>query len=322
MSGITRVLDPEFTFWSNKSKTRVGVKSHGNGSTARVQRGQNTRMGMTEPKTTGESCRLLTPTLHAGFWALLAARRAVTLSERALAAVSLGLLSGEDLVRMTTATYRRDDRYLGEKNVRAGLKDWEAEAIEAHFPRKGKALVLAAGGGREVVALRERGLDVFAADCDRRYVDFMRDFFRRDAYVRRIDLVPPNEAPSGLEDLDAALIGWGGYTHVPSREDRVALLRKLAAMTKPGAPIMISFWAERPPKQGRLDKAVFQAARVLQSLTRTRAGGPREGDRIAVPGIYGYLFSRAEIESEVREAGLRLISYRAKPYGCAVAARE
>ncbi len=220
------------------------------------------------------------------------------------------------------ATYTRDDRYLGEKNVRAGLKGWEEAAVEAHFPREGRALVLAAGGGREVLALRGRGLEVFAADCDRRYVEFMRDFFREDAHVRRVDLVAPNRAPEGLADLDAVLVGWGGYTHIPARDDRVALLRELGAMSRPGAPILISFWAERALRLGRLDRMAFATAQALQSLAQTRDGGPREGDRIGVPGIYGYVFTRAEIESETRDAGLRLVRYEARPYGHAVAVRE
>ncbi len=51
-------------------------------------------MGTNEPKTTDRSSRLLTPALHAGFWVLLQARRVVTLSERALAGVTLGLFVG------------------------------------------------------------------------------------------------------------------------------------------------------------------------------------------------------------------------------------
>ena len=50
-----------------------------------------------------------------------------------------------------TATYR-DDAWNTQ-----GLFDWERELVDAHFPKAARIAVLAAGGGREVLALRDLG---------------------------------------------------------------------------------------------------------------------------------------------------------------------
>lgn len=179
-------------------------------------------------------------------------------------------------------------------------------------------LVLSAGGGREVRALRQRGLQVYAADCDARYVQRMKELFSGDDGVLRIELVGPNEAPRDLPALDAVLIGWGAYTHIPGRDARVALLRRLEEKLEAGAPLFFSFWAERGGSSSRLERVSRGVERAVHRGLGRRVGGTEAGDRVVPPGFFGYIFNRSEIEAEVEAAGFRLVRYESKPYGCAV----
>ena len=57
----------------------------------------------------------------------------------------LGMLSRDDLHAVDDAFYDELPMYRGDEHNRRGLFDWEAEAMDAHFPRQGALLVVGAG---------------------------------------------------------------------------------------------------------------------------------------------------------------------------------
>lgn len=57
----------------------------------------------------------------------------------------------------------------------------------------------------------------------------------------------PGNAMANLEDMstfDAAIVGWGSFSHLTSRESRVRALKAFAKSTK--GPIVVSFLSFRP----------------------------------------------------------------------------
>src|SRR5437588_587651 len=73
--------------------------------------------------------------------------------------VWLGVLSDDRLRALDERYYARSDLYRTSEWNERGLFWWEREAVSEHFPREGTIAVLACGGGREVLALREGGYD-------------------------------------------------------------------------------------------------------------------------------------------------------------------
>lgn len=74
---------------------------------------------------------LLVPALGAVFLGLRQSRRALTVVERLLSSVAVGLLSERQLTELTLSYYANNDKYLREAQIEEGLKDWELAAIEA-----------------------------------------------------------------------------------------------------------------------------------------------------------------------------------------------
>jgi hypothetical protein len=87
----------------------------------------------------------LASVLHEGFW--------------------LGCLSTEDLNAITASHYQESREYPSEEHNLRGFFDWEASALGRYFRPGSRILVAAAGGGREVLALRRAGYEAEGLEC-------------------------------------------------------------------------------------------------------------------------------------------------------------
>ena len=182
--------------------------------------------------------------------------------------------SRRDLV--TTAIYDRHMAYApGGGQFRRGLHDWEEAAIaQAPFPPRGRLLVGGAGGGREAIALAERGYEVLAFDPSPRLIGQARAAvppgstcrFVLASYTDLVDAVerrtgPLADALTGF-DPDATVIGWGSFAHLWNVEHRAALFRAIRALA-PAAPLLVSWHGAMPPPsrvQRALRGRVFRRA--------------------------------------------------------------
>src|SRR5690606_9978650 len=67
--------------------------------------------------------------------------------------------------RLTSKIFDRQRTYVPGGNTFArGLFGWELELLAPPFPARGRILIGGAGGGREAIALIERGYQVVAFD--------------------------------------------------------------------------------------------------------------------------------------------------------------
>lgn len=195
---------------------------------------------------------------------------------------------------------------------RRGLFQWEKQTIGRFFPAPpARVLLGGAGGGREAFALVEMGYRVLAFDPAPGLAASMRDKGETDypdqleAYCGGYEDLPiMHEATGAAIDLrsqpsfDAAILGWGSFSHLTQDAARVAALEAVRSLT--GGPILVSYWADpahnpQPPSGGGIMNALRRRAR-------------RRGSSMFTTGIgYARYLSEAELRQLVSEAGLEIV---------------
>lgn len=245
------------------------------------------------------------------FIALLAVLEAVN------AGLWLGLLRRGQLHAVTAHYYRGQACYVDPGFNGSGLFDWEALAVQQHFPASGHVLVAGCGGGRELRTLATMGLRTTGFDPDDRLVRTAQSAdWTGVTHVPVVMHAPPDTVPSGLGLHDACLLGWTAYAHVAGRDARIAFLRGLAACLLPGAPLILSFWAHPPSlRQMRINHAV--ASVVAGATFNPRR--PEFGDWLGRHFIH--YFDEAQVSAELREACFEMTRYLEQPSAHAVATR-
>jgi hypothetical protein len=206
------------------------------------------------------------------------------MADRVRSELVSGLASDAVLDRFNDIAYARERSYQPDKSsFRAYLFPWEEEAIRRFFPRPpAHVLVGGAGGGREALALIERGYRVTAFEPSAELADALADRGRAtsglEVYRARYEDLPHlggtgSQLGVELEKLfpfDAALAGWGSFSHLRTHEHRVGALGSLAQATS-GA-ILVSFL-------GLYDEGWPTASfhgRLRRALPRRRERGPAD----------------------------------------------
>jgi hypothetical protein len=233
-------------------------------------------------------------------------------TDRARSGLVAGLASDEVLDRFNDIAYASTRSYRPDtSSFRAYLFPWEEEAIRRFFPNPpGHVLVGGAGGGREALALVDRGYRVTAFDPSSGLAEALsraRDADSLVVYRARYEDLPHLDGVSGRDGIelstfpaiDAAIAGWGSFSHLRTRELRVAALESLAQAT-PG-PILVSFLGlyddERTPDSilGRLRRA----------LPRRQGRSPADVFSVYI-GFY-HRTSEQEIKDLAAAAGVEIL---------------
>lgn len=245
-------------------------------------------------------------------------RRLLAALESVHTGLLLGLLRRDALDRMTQQSYRQRALYLDDTYNASGLFDWERQAIAQHFHAGSRLLLAGCGGGRELLALAQEGFRVDAFDPNPDYVALAARTLREQGWPGRALPAPPGALPAELEGVyDGAILGWGMYTHLIGRDARVALLRAFHDRLVGDAPLLLSFWTRGDDsRRNRLQHAVAGIAATCSFNPRR----PESGDDLSQQAFVHW-FDPAEISGELQDAGFRLASWCAKPYGHAVARR-
>ncbi|HEY2406948.1 MAG TPA: class I SAM-dependent methyltransferase [Polyangiaceae bacterium] len=213
-------------------------------------------------------------------------------------------LRPEHWSELTVEAYSDLATYLpGGSTFEGGLFGWEqAMLAREQIPKSGRVLLAAAGGGRELKALAERGYEVVAFEPNARLfagasaVAAQHDGTRllRASYR---DLLGAVHGSGPLQDLARStfhwiLLGWGSFTHVTDPEDRRTILRSLRTLC-PGAPIALSFFLRRPSDSV---KSRSDRLRAVLRAGMHRLGGSAERE----PGL-GYEFSGGFVHSFTKD---------------------
>ncbi|MDQ3721876.1 MAG: class I SAM-dependent methyltransferase [Actinomycetota bacterium] len=232
----------------------------------------------------------------------------------------LGLLDHPRLARLDEVYYTdgqdvlngRAFSYADPEYNLAGLYGWETAAIEAHFRPGSRVVVTGAGGGRELIALLQRGYDAVGYEPNPRLVSAGAALLRAREAENRLRACDRDAFPARTPRCDAVVVGWGSYTLIAGRARRIAFLRGARRALPAGAPILCSFLMRTDTRYFRI---VAGTARVVRLLRR--AERPELGD--TVNENYVHCFTREEIESELTAGGFRVIAFSSEPYGHVVA---
>jgi hypothetical protein len=225
----------------------------------------------------------------------------------------LGLLDRRALQAADELYYRRVRMYHNAGYNLSGLFAWEADAFDRYFQGCRSLLVTSAGGGREVVALERRGLEVFAFECHPELVQLANDLVSREGLKARIALAPRDECPTDMPMCDGVIVGWGSYMLMQPGACRIRFLQQLRAHIPVGGPLLLSFFVrEKDTRHMRL------AATIANSLRAVR-GEPRAevGDDL-LPNFV-HFFSEDEIAAELDAGGFQLVEFSATGYPHAIA---
>jgi hypothetical protein len=239
-----------------------------------------------------------------------------------------GFLDPRVWPEVTDTAYAALDTYLpGGSRFESGLFGWEEQALEhPAFPKRGRLLLGAAGGGRELRELSARGYEVVAFEPNERLLagaravgDSCGAIVHQASYA---DLVRSQSGEGPLASLrrappfDAIVLGWGSITHLldPAEQDALfATLRK----SWPRAPVLASFYTRVDPTPPSRSATL---RRRLRDGLRHVGGRARPGDQLTYvyAGGFAYCFSEIEIEGLAARAGYDVAAFAVEPFGHAL----
>jgi hypothetical protein len=225
-------------------------------------------------------------------------------SRALVSGVLLGLLSDAPLRALDERYYSETELYRTPAWNERGLFPWEQELVQDHFDPGGRAVVLACGGGREVLALLRSGYDAVGFESHPALAAFGEAFLTSKGYPHRIACVARDSFPADVDACDGVVIGWGAYSLVHSRARRVALLQQIRPHLVAHAPVLLSFF-ERPTdhREARWTKAIADTLRRVRGADRIEMG-----DMLAPNLIHA--FRRDEIAVEAAAAGFEVAVHR------------
>jgi SAM-dependent methyltransferase len=251
--------------------------------------------------------------------ATTAVDRAFALFDRLRSALVLGLASDEVFARYSDWAYGTSSTYLPNTSAfRDELFPWEEKVIDRFFPPPpARILIGGAGGGREAFALARRGYEVVAFDPVQALVEAMAANVPEDTHVETyrasyedLPLLTPVGGGRSMAHLgemrpfDAAIMGWGSFTHVRTEEGRVHAIQSFARATR--GPVLASFLtrsesAETPTLLGRLRRS------LPGSYNR------EPGNFFGIDFGLFHQFGRAEITGIARQANVEIIYLDLEP---------
>lgn len=121
--------------------------------------------------------------------------------------------------------------------VRVGLWASERVFLERYFPKDGRILELGCGGGRVALGLLQAGYrEVTATDFSPIMVSLARAVLadHDEAWERRVSQQDATALTYADGSFDHAIFAFNGLMCLPSREHRLAALRSIHRVLKPG----------------------------------------------------------------------------------------
>jgi len=229
----------------------------------------------------------------------------------------LGVLDRGDLSTLVTLEYARPPRFLDDDHNRSGLFEWESSVLDREFPDCSRILVTAGGGGREVLGIAERGVGVDGCDPSAALVDSAKRLLSAQGVASQYLRAEPGKVPEQFGAYDGAVVGGGGYPHIPAPSARIDFLRDLATHLRPGSPLLLSFWERREN-----ERRFVITAKLARYMGRLGLAGARVEVGDTLTQGFSHFSTKDELERELAAAGFRMSFHSIYPCGHAVARKQ
>ena len=225
----------------------------------------------------------------------------------------LGVMSEKSLDFSDELFYNRTKQYTEEKYNQSGLFEWEKVMIEKHFSKLRNILLIAAGGGRETLALIRMGFEVDSYECNPKLIEFGNLLLNRNNIGNQIKYLPRNSVPGENKKYDGIIVGWGAYSLIQGNKKRFSFLSGLYPFLSKETPLMISFLhVEKKTRKDKMIRNISNIFRFFNHKDKTELG-----DRL-VPDFIHY-FDEEEIKNELVQTKFRIIDFSKDEYGCVIA---
>jgi hypothetical protein len=216
---------------------------------------------------------------------------------------------------LTFDAYSRSRPYVvGGEYFLQGLWAWEAALLEdPRVPRSGRVLLTAAGGGRELHALLERGYEVFAFEPTAPLFESARSIGIAAGSKAEVvqasyqDLVAKADGKLGPLDglgghFDLCVLGWGSLSCLTELRDALEMLRAVR-MLAPAVPVVASFMLRNkgtPDVKGGARNLRRSLRRLFEAV-----GAPAVPDGLKFGTAHGffYEYSLSEFTELCERAG-------------------
>ena len=215
----------------------------------------------------------------------------------------LGCLSADDLNAVTEAHFGESQSYASREHNLSGFFSWETSALHHYFRPGSRILLAAAGGGREVIALRKAGFDAEGFECNLPLVRASQTIFDQVGEPRYVTLCDPDSVPPGPPAYDGLIVGWTAYTHILTKLRRIAFLQALRQRALQHSPLLVSFFAR---SSSRDEAIVYRMARLCRFFLRGRREPLELGDRLSY-ARYVHAFASDELQAELNIPGFQVV---------------
>lgn len=162
----------------------------------------------------------------------------------ALQSLAISVMRPDDLVEFSRRSYAEPGQVAswgGDEFVAGGLSATEKELLDRSLIQSGKLLLLGIGGGREALALAEKGFFVTGVDFVPAMVDRALEIAHSRGVVMEGIAMEATCLTLPENKYDLVWFSPRQYSFTPTRMRRVALLRKLHAGLRPEGCVICQF---------------------------------------------------------------------------------
>jgi 2-polyprenyl-3-methyl-5-hydroxy-6-metoxy-1,4-benzoquinol methylase len=237
--------------------------------------------------------------------------RLFDLAGRGLSALAVGTLQRTDLEYMSSAAW---EQFGSDGEVAAaGLMGWERTVFEEFLKPADRILIVGAGSGRDLLALRKAGHDVVGVEPSSVPVERAKRLLRDHGFS--VDIVPTRFGRAELPGtFDVIVFSWLCYSYILGSAERRATLAKARAHLNPNGRIVISYIEVDAPQASR----GVAVARFSSRLTGADWRPEPNDSFAAVVGreplyAYQHSFAPGELQEEALAAGLAVLTERRFP---------
>jgi SAM-dependent methyltransferase len=200
------------------------------------------------------------------------------------------------------------------------LLDWEERVVERFLPSGSAVLVVGGGGGRDVVALAERGYTVTGVEPSETAIQHARCVLT-ERHVAATLITGFFEEAVIPGTFDAVIFSYHCYALIPVSARRTEALRKAAVRLNPGGHILVSHASRIPQPHPVLVNLGRFVATLCRSDWRLEPGDVVwENHRERPTYSYTHAFAPGELEREAAAANLTLVFRQDTNTGSLVAA--